>query len=259
MRVLITVTLTIVGFTALTWNCCMAEDETLPSVCATKTHTVDLNQNHQSQHRNIEYTARATSLILVCSGTYYTNITWRTVGSLSGLSLTYTQTQGELVLSVECGKVNTCSRVVVTCSGTRLSDSQEREISITFSPRCNINTESSTETYNSTAKTGSLKLMREQSDFAGPLPYFGIILGFSICVGLAAISCLVVFLQRQLNNGELHRVCGGRCVGRYLGSDSYNDIESPREKSGAQLPIMKLARRQKRNRNQSKLGTVHEM
>ena len=219
--------------------------------CVTITDTVDLHHAPSTPSKNITYDPSTTSLNLICKGRAFGNITWQSEGIFAGLMLSYIENNRGVMLNIGCADTNRCSKRKVTCSGTGLSTSSVHIVDVYIFPKCTAHAEESIWPHQVTESN-----MKSASP--NEMPFFGIILGFSICFGLALLSCLLVFLQKQLETGNILRICGGLCISHSY--DNGNDTESPRDRGG-QLPIMKMVRRKKRNGNQQhrKMGTVHEL
>ena len=227
--------------------------------CTELSHTINLNNHTSEPHSRLTYTPFTTSLILVCSGDYYDNITWQTEGTFSaGIHLRYTEKGGDLVMNIMCGKLSKCSPIKLLCSGNRISDNVEQVIHISLYPECITADTTTALLRNPTTSESDMKQQKGQlKPIGGPMPYFGIILGFSICIGLAAISCLVVFLQKKLNARSLARHCG--CMGHHHAGKRHTDMDMDK---GRQMPaFMKIAQMRKGSSAASnqKMGTVYEL
>ena len=208
--------------------------------CRTQTLMVNLDEvpAAPTSYRNVTYSPSSTSLRLVCTGENVRNLSWQTRDALGKRISSYnTEGRSYLAMTLPCEELSLCSQITLTCSGERIADNTKQQLFIDVFPECtsqpNFNKQES-----STNTTELLTL--------SPMPYFGIILGFSICVGLAFISCMVVFLQKQLSTKSFARYCGGRMYSHQQSAVEKHQQEMENQRRNNQMiepmPIMRFTK-----------------
>lgn len=232
--------------------------------CSEQTLTVDLGKTEPPHFRSMPYPPDTTSLSLICMGGNFKHISWHTDGILTRQTLSYTsQDGGKLVMNILCGEVSRCSQINLTCSGKSLSDNTEQVVTVSLFPECTSIAYHSKQKL-STNVTSTEGVIEEQVS-SYPMPYFGIVLGFSVCVGLAIISCLVVFLQKQLSTKSLARCCGGRLYSQQPSAIESHQQDMDNQRRSNQMldpmPIMRFTKFVKTNNAQGnqKMNTLYEV
>lgn len=232
--------------------------------CQTESHTIDLGQDAPPPSKDLAYRPDNTNLLFVCKGEGFENKTWQTSGLLSGVKSSYSDNDGGLVIEVSCGERASCQAFTLTCSGTRVSSSTLLSVHTHLSPDCGIGDSTEGESIIVTSAAASSQQVEKHALIGKHVPYFGIILGFSICVGLAVISCLVVFMQRQCNTKSWARHC--HCLST-SNSKGHSEMENQMHRNShhqqdrhGPIPLMRFAQMRKGSQQQNqKMGTLHEV
>lgn len=237
--------------------------------CVVREEVFDLTRETptSSQNKNLTFTPSETELLLICRGSTnfdtFNNKTWSS--SHSSLGLSVTQYKDDLYFRLPCTTSHTpCLPATLKCSGVRNSTNDSVYISVLLIPRCNQNTSPTSTTIqlnhnaSSTVPARPIDITTRTRSIT-QMDYFGVIIGFSICLILGIVSGLIVCIQKQCNARNCYKIFGSRCWDNWnyrSRRTNVEEAEGQRMNKPSAIPMLRFHKRPGNGSYQQ--GTPHD-
>lgn len=215
----------------------------------------------------ITFIPSKTSLTITCRGSTFANKTWDISAIFSNFSVRQ-HTESDLSLHIDCRSAfqPDCFNASLTCSGERKSTGDKLSIPVILQSSCPDKKSdeyiSATNSNITTATAALIEDTTEKSHYSD-MDYFGIIIGFSICLALGIVSALIVCMQKKCNFRKWSKLFGSNCVGyRSAALQETHDVQRTGKltRAGPAIPMMGFGRvRQNNGQHFNKMNTHHEV